>query len=173
MIQTRPYEFMASYTPQREWVEKGGVLLWLAFFFIELGAGTFIVASIIDSLTGMLIVVATGVIGRYIYSHVPHSLAGRELEIEEVKLRLGRYHARLTEFGLDARKLMASGIAPPSRGIVGAIIALFAGDRALRKQWARYREAVLASPKIAPHADEVLPLLKKVCREGQWLHRYG
>lgn len=55
MIQTRPYEFMASYTPQREWIEKKGVLLWLAFFFIELGAGTFIVASTFDSLTGMLV----------------------------------------------------------------------------------------------------------------------
>jgi hypothetical protein len=32
MIQTRPYEFMVSYTPQTQWIEKGGVKLWLAFF---------------------------------------------------------------------------------------------------------------------------------------------
>lgn len=55
MIQTRPYEFMASYTPQREWIEKRGALLWFAFFFIELGAGTFIISSIFDSLPGMLV----------------------------------------------------------------------------------------------------------------------
>jgi formate-dependent nitrite reductase membrane component NrfD len=55
MIQTRPYEFMASYTPQREWIEKRGALLWFAFFFIELGAGTFMVSSIFGSLPGMLV----------------------------------------------------------------------------------------------------------------------
>lgn len=54
MIQTRPYEFMASYTPQREWIEKRGVLLWFAFFFIELGAGMFMVSAISGSLPGML-----------------------------------------------------------------------------------------------------------------------
>ena len=40
MIQTRPYEFMVSYTPQRQWIEKGDKAV-LAFFFIELGAGMF------------------------------------------------------------------------------------------------------------------------------------
>jgi formate-dependent nitrite reductase membrane component NrfD len=49
MIQTKPYEFMVSYTPQTEWIEKGGVKLWLAFFFIELGAGMFLIASLFDN----------------------------------------------------------------------------------------------------------------------------
>jgi sulfite dehydrogenase (quinone) subunit SoeC len=53
MIQTRPYEFMVSYTPQREWIEKGGIKLWLAFFFIELGAGMFFVASLFENLRAM------------------------------------------------------------------------------------------------------------------------
>jgi len=55
MIQKRPYEFMVSYTPQTEWIEKGGIKLWLAFFFIELGAGMFFVASLFDNLWAMLI----------------------------------------------------------------------------------------------------------------------
>jgi formate-dependent nitrite reductase membrane component NrfD len=55
MIQTRPYEFMVKYTPQREWIERRGIMLWLAFFFVELGAGTFIVSSIFSSLSGMFI----------------------------------------------------------------------------------------------------------------------
>jgi len=50
MIQTRPYEFMVSYTPQREWIKGAGIKLWLAFFFIELGAGMFFVASFFNSL---------------------------------------------------------------------------------------------------------------------------
>lgn len=55
MIQRKPYEFMVQYTPQREWIERQGILLWLAFFFIELGAGTFFISSIFNNLLGMLI----------------------------------------------------------------------------------------------------------------------
>jgi formate-dependent nitrite reductase membrane component NrfD len=49
------YDWMVKYTPQREWIERRGVLLWLAFFFIELGAGMFFVASFFGSLVAMLI----------------------------------------------------------------------------------------------------------------------
>jgi formate-dependent nitrite reductase membrane component NrfD len=55
MIQTRSYEFMVKYTPQREWIEKRGVFMWLAMFSIELGAGTFMVSSIVGNTIGMLI----------------------------------------------------------------------------------------------------------------------
>jgi formate-dependent nitrite reductase membrane component NrfD len=51
----KPYEWMVTYTSQTEWIEKRGILLWLAFFFIELGAGTFLVSSLFDSLWGMII----------------------------------------------------------------------------------------------------------------------
>jgi formate-dependent nitrite reductase membrane component NrfD len=54
-VQSRPYEFMVKYTPQREWIEGRGVLLLLAFFFVELGAGAFIVASIYGNLTAAFI----------------------------------------------------------------------------------------------------------------------
>jgi hypothetical protein len=40
----QPYDWMVKYTPQSEWIERRGILLWLAFFFIELGAGMFFVA---------------------------------------------------------------------------------------------------------------------------------
>ncbi len=55
MIQTKPYDFMVKYTPQREWIERRGVLLWLASFFIELGAGAFLVSSVFGNLLGMFI----------------------------------------------------------------------------------------------------------------------
>jgi len=48
------YDWMAKYTPQTEWIERRGILLWMAFFFIELGAGIFFVASFLDSLPAML-----------------------------------------------------------------------------------------------------------------------
>ena len=49
------YDWMVKYTPQKEWIERRGVLLWLAFFFIELGAGMFFVASFFNSLSVMFI----------------------------------------------------------------------------------------------------------------------
>ncbi len=54
-MSSRRDEFVVQYRPQREWIEKRGTLLWLAFFFIELGAGAFIVSSIFGSLLGMLL----------------------------------------------------------------------------------------------------------------------
>lgn len=64
MIQTKPYEFMVKYTPQREWIERRGILMWLATFFIEAGAGTFLVASILGNLWGMFIgIVICAVLG--------------------------------------------------------------------------------------------------------------
>lgn len=51
----RPYDWMVKYTPQTEWVERRGVLLWLAFFFIELGAGMFFVASFFGSFPSLYI----------------------------------------------------------------------------------------------------------------------
>ena len=59
-----PYDWMAKYTPQTEWIERRGVLLWLAFFFIELGAGMFFVASFFDNtralFTGWLVCAVLG-----------------------------------------------------------------------------------------------------------------
>lgn len=55
MIQTRRYEYLVQYTPQREWIEKRGILMWLAMFFIELGAGAFVVSSFFGNQLGMLL----------------------------------------------------------------------------------------------------------------------
>jgi formate-dependent nitrite reductase membrane component NrfD len=45
----------SKYTPQTEWIERRGILLWLAFFFIEFGAGMFFIASIFNSPPAMLV----------------------------------------------------------------------------------------------------------------------
>ncbi len=50
-----PYEWMVKYTPQTEWVEGRGIIFWLAFFFVELGAGMFFVSSLFGSLPGQWI----------------------------------------------------------------------------------------------------------------------
>lgn len=38
------YEWMVKYTPQTEWIEGNGVMLLLAFFFTEFGAGIYLVS---------------------------------------------------------------------------------------------------------------------------------
>ena len=48
------FNWMVKYTPQTEWIERRGILLWLAFFFIELGAGMFFMAALFNSRLSMI-----------------------------------------------------------------------------------------------------------------------
>jgi len=49
------YEWMVRYTPQTEWIEGKGVLLWLAFFFSEMGAGIYFVSLFLNFKAGWLV----------------------------------------------------------------------------------------------------------------------
>jgi sulfite dehydrogenase (quinone) subunit SoeC len=51
----KAYEWMVKPTPQTEWIDGRGLLFWVAFFFIELGAATFLVASLFGNLVGEFI----------------------------------------------------------------------------------------------------------------------
>ena len=51
----KPYEWMVKHTPQTEWIERRGILMWLAEVFGGLGAGLYLVALYFDSLWGMFI----------------------------------------------------------------------------------------------------------------------
>jgi formate-dependent nitrite reductase membrane component NrfD len=56
MKTSRPmsYEWMVRHTPQEEWIEGKGILLWLAFFFSEIGAGIYIVSIFLNFKPGWL-----------------------------------------------------------------------------------------------------------------------
>lgn len=54
-LATRPYEWMVSFTPQRQWIEGRGRWLWLAFFFGGLGGGLYLVSLYYENITGMLL----------------------------------------------------------------------------------------------------------------------
>jgi hypothetical protein len=54
-IQSEIYEWMVKATPQREWIESKGMLLWLAFFFSEIGAGIYFVSLFINLREGLLV----------------------------------------------------------------------------------------------------------------------
>ena len=55
MIQTKPYEFMVKYTPQREWIEGHGVLIAFAMFFGGISGGLYLASLVFDSMLGMFI----------------------------------------------------------------------------------------------------------------------
>ncbi|MDY6972395.1 MAG: DmsC/YnfH family molybdoenzyme membrane anchor subunit [Thermodesulfobacteriota bacterium] len=49
-----PYEWMSKPTPHEEWISGEGKLIWLALFFMEVGAGLCFFSIIFDNLLGML-----------------------------------------------------------------------------------------------------------------------
>ena len=49
------YYWMLKNTTQSAWIENKGRLLWLAFFFTEIGAGTYLVSLFINCRPGLLV----------------------------------------------------------------------------------------------------------------------
>jgi formate-dependent nitrite reductase membrane component NrfD len=50
-----PYEWMVKGTPQTEWIDQRGILVWLAEVFNGLGGGLYLVSLYLNSLWGMFI----------------------------------------------------------------------------------------------------------------------
>jgi hypothetical protein len=95
----------------------------------------------------MLAVCASGVVGRYLYTHIPRRRNGLELTLAEVHQRRGSLVQRIADStGLDpaaaALALEAAVQVREVRGIFGALVALVADDftrwrgiRRLRRAW--------------------------------------
>lgn len=49
----KPYEWMVKYTPQTAWVERKGILIWLAFYTGILGGGCYLASLYFNNLWGM------------------------------------------------------------------------------------------------------------------------
>ena len=45
-----PHEWMVKYTPQTEWIERRGILVWIAEVFGSLGPGLYLVSLFYDNL---------------------------------------------------------------------------------------------------------------------------
>jgi formate-dependent nitrite reductase membrane component NrfD len=54
-MKIRPYEWMVKYTAQSEWIERRGILMWLAEVASGLGAGLYLVSLFFNNLLGMLL----------------------------------------------------------------------------------------------------------------------
>jgi len=55
MIQTKPYDFMVKYTPQRDWIEGHGILIAFALFFGGISGGLYLASLYFDSMLGMFV----------------------------------------------------------------------------------------------------------------------
>jgi formate-dependent nitrite reductase membrane component NrfD len=54
-IQHKPFEWMIKYTPQTEWVQGRGNLVWIAETFTSLGTGLYLVSLFFNNLAGLFI----------------------------------------------------------------------------------------------------------------------
>ncbi len=127
------------------------------------------------ALVALAITVVSGIIGRYLYSKVPRSLEGRELEIEQVRERLHAERQQLEEIGVSAAWLYPQ--TPPEgedhpRSMLARLMALLSGDRQSRRDYRRLRRAILAVPELRSSARHILPLARAFCRHQHWLTRY-
>jgi len=127
------------------------------------------------ALVALLITLLTGLVGRYIYVHVPRSLEGRELEFEQVCERLESCRHRLEQAGVEARWLH-KGETPEIRrhkiGLAQSFASLIIGDRQRRRDYRQLRRAVRSSKELKPMARKILPLAQSFCRHWQWMVRY-
>jgi formate-dependent nitrite reductase membrane component NrfD len=64
VIQSKPWEFMVKYTPQRDWIEGHGIMVAFALFFGGIAGGLYLASLYFDSTVGMfvawLLAMATG-----------------------------------------------------------------------------------------------------------------
>ena len=54
-MEEKPYFWMMRFTPQKEWIDRKGLLFLLAFFFVEIGAGIYIVSLFVGFQLGNLL----------------------------------------------------------------------------------------------------------------------
>jgi len=143
---------------------------------------------------GLLVLVSTGAIGRYLYAFVPRAANGRELELDEVQSRLATLSSEWDRedsvFSERVRQEVAELAAStawktsPWRRIAG----LLGSQRALRRTLACLRAEGVAEGVASEHLREMLALarrahraalsaahfeeLRAVLASWRWIHRW-
>jgi hypothetical protein len=167
------------------WARFGSLQNWMGFHVLTSLTGVALVvfhanfipysAIGIVAFSSMATVVVTGFLGRYIYLHVPHSLRGRELEVEDLRKRLSVYRKKLVDLEVKPSLLKIDVDETAERRslwILPAIQRFVFGDRESREKFERLRDAVCAEKDRSDDTKRVLRLVKRLCRERQWLVRH-
>ncbi|MCA8980926.1 MAG: NAD(P)-binding domain-containing protein [Planctomycetes bacterium] len=124
------------------------------------------------ALAGLAFLVATGAIGRYFYSFVPHAANGRELQIDEVRARLAgltaEWDREKSHFGDRVRReidrLVQSG--QWKSGLFQRVLLLVTGERRLRRTLRRIERDAVQEGLAGDQVSELLVLARRAYREA-------
>jgi len=113
----------------------------------------------------MVLVVASGFVGRYLYVRIPRSIRGQELTHDEVAARVAECTGRLTAMGLPEEVVRRIGdleakIVPASEDKV-SWSGLLLGDVAARWRIARFSHRLRLSPGLHASLVEVQDLIRE------------
>lgn len=159
---------VTTYSTRKRWGRLGGVGRlrgWLSFHiwcctlgpFLILLHTSFKVGGLVSiAFWSMVTVVASGVLGRYVYVHIPKAVNGRFLERDEVEAERAALQAELaTRYDVDVPQ------APPPRGLAASLAAAFAGDRSARRRVRAVRSELDAAGVPAAERDAVVELVRR------------
>lgn len=172
--------YLARRSPRATWLAWGSLRAWMTSH-----VATGIVALLLallhagmtagDSIGGhaflaMLVLFASGAIGRYLYAYVPRATNGRELELEEVRVRL----ARLGDAGTGSQRAFAEKARATITDLVarrqwrsslpGRVSALVLGQRELTRVLSDLRAEGRDSGLAPEQLDETLVLAREAHR---------
>jgi len=118
----------------------------------------------------LAVLLVTGAVGRYLYAYVPRAANGRELELAEVKARLGRVSEEWDQgqrrFGERARRAVDELVRARQweSSFVGRLAALVGGERALRRLLADLEREGRAEGLAPDQLDETRRLARRAHR---------
>lgn len=170
---------VAAYSVRKRWLRLSGLgrlRSWLRFhiFLCTLGPflillhSSFKVGGLISiAFWSMVLVVASGVFGRYVYARIPKTIHGQFRSLQSIRERRTELAERLREAGITLPETVsvAAGDVRAVRGLLAALFLAFRYDlqrRSQRKRIRRYLEMRGVDPALrealARLADEQLQL---------------
>ena len=155
---------MVNYTHQTEWIEKRGILLWIAFYTGGLGGGLYIVSLFFDNLWGMFVgwFIVAIIKGGTHTLYLGHPFRAWRMLFRPNSSWISRGIIFVLTFALFGAIQMALSYWVPSASAAIMVFKVLAGIMALAT--ATYTGFVLNSVKAVPFWNSrLLPLLFVLC----------
>ena len=137
--------------PLRFWLD-GHIFLGVFGPLLVVLHSTFKVQGLVAlSFWSMVVVAASGVLGRFLYLQIPRTRAGEELALAEIEAQDRELSESLrTRFGLDAAQLAALDAlveVPPRTRLLGGLWQILVGDLRLRSALRSFAEGCASVPR--------------------------
>jgi hypothetical protein len=152
----------------RAWMTSHVATGILAVLFATLHAGMALRDSVGEhALWALVVLLATGAVGRYFYAWVPRAANGRELELEEVRVRLDRFAEEWDESQKGFVERVRAEIAALvdaqqwKSSFLGRVAALLGGRRGLRRTLASLSREGVEQGIARERVEETLHLARK------------